>query len=182
MLENFHDLSLFMQRHDLGLKRKSVALVPYSVHWAAAFIQLERLCHNISEKFECQHVGSTALPGCVAKPILDIVIQTDDLALFSQLESGLTHFGFLSKGEYGIPGRRYFSLRDETEAFELVHIHGFIVGHKNAEDMIFFRNQLLASESLLSEYKMLKSTLLENGLSRKDYTAAKSEFVARVLG
>lgn len=69
------------------------------------------------------HIGSTAVPGLAAKPIVDILPVVLDIAAVDAEDSRFAEAGYEAMGEYGIPGRRYFrrGLGDD----ETVHVHVF---------------------------------------------------------
>ena len=166
----------------LGLLRKTVALVPFNISWPEAFSFLKQQIANIiPTNISIEHIGSTALPNCSAKPILDILIWIERQGDEDSLIIGLEQLGFMSRGEYGFPGRHYFVLRSEDQSTEYVHIHAFLKGHQEAQKLIDFRNRLLASPELVSSYQKLKQGLKESGFSREEYTPAKGDFIQKIL-
>ena len=54
------------------------------------------------------HIGSTAVPGMVAKPVLDIMPVVQDIRDLDDIEPAIARLGYEPRGEHGIPGRRYF--------------------------------------------------------------------------
>ncbi len=55
------------------------------------------------------NMGSTAIPGMKAKPIIDLLVEVASLARVDACQANMAALGFEAHGEYGIPGRRYFS-------------------------------------------------------------------------
>lgn len=166
----------------LGLLRKTVALVPFNISWPEAFSFLkQQITKIIPINISIEHIGSTALPNCSAKPILDVLIWIERPEDKDSLITGLEQLGFMFRGEYGFPGRHYFVLRSEDQSTEYVHIHAFLKGHQEAQKLIDFRDRLLASPQLVSSYQKLKKDLKESGFSREEYTPAKGDFIQKVL-
>lgn len=58
------------------------------------------------------HVGSTAIPGILAKPVIDVLVEATSLEAIDQRTGPMASKGFMAKGEKGIAGRRYFSKDD----------------------------------------------------------------------
>ena len=71
-----------------------------------------------------EHIGSTSVPGLAAKPIIDILVGTDRLDRLDACNAAMRAAGYQVKGEYGLPGRRYFR-RDAANGVRLVHIHAY---------------------------------------------------------
>src|SRR5580693_1577724 len=70
------------------------------------------------------HIGSKAVPGLAAKPILDLMPLVTDLANLDRQRSHVEALGYQWYGELGIPGRRYCALSDATGT-RVVQLHFF---------------------------------------------------------
>ena len=98
--------------NDLGLESGRVRLVAYSPRWpdlyAAESARVTSTFADRKMKIRLEHIGSTAVPGLSAKPIIDIGIALSELrdALFCI--TPLTELGYACLGEFGIPERIYF--------------------------------------------------------------------------
>lgn len=167
----------------LGLKRGTVGLVDYQTSWKCAYDFLHDLIAEelASSKIAIEHIGSTAIPGVWAKPIVDILLVFERGQDFSSETRALEKIGFLAKGEYGMFERHFFTFYNMDETFDYVHIHAFPKGNKHIEQLLSFRNKLKDSPKLVQEYTALKKDLLTKGVSRKDYPAAKNTFVKNIL-
>ena len=168
----------------LGLERGAVRLVPYHPEWPALFARerdaLRRALGGLPAEIE--HVGSTAVPGLSAKPILDLLAGLPDgvadgaaLALY---RAAFERAGYEYRGEYGIPGRHYF-IKGEPRTH---HLH--VVGRASEfwRTHVLFRDQLRADAEVARAYDALKRELAErHAADREAYTEGKSEFIARVV-
>lgn len=125
------------------------------------------------------HVGSTAVPGLAAKPIIDILVGVRDLegsraCLESLAELGYLYAPYMAAEMHWLckphPSRRTH------------HLHLVPTGSERYRAELAFRDRLRADGELAAEYLALKRDLarrFEN--DREAYTAAKSEFVRRAL-
>lgn len=88
------------------------------------------------------HVGSTAIGGIRAKPILDMLPTVTSLAMLNAAAPRLAALGYRWRGEFGIPGRRYCTLDDPATGRREVQLHCFAIGHPEIERMLLFRDYL----------------------------------------
>lgn len=117
-----------------------------------------------------EHIGSTAVPGLVAKPIIDML---GIAASLDDVEAGaLGDLGYAALGEYGIRGRRYFR-KDGADGTRTHHLHIFAAGHPAIERHLAFRDYLRAHAPVAADYAALKTALA----GRDDYQQAKAAFV-----
>lgn len=84
------------------------------------------------------HVGSTAIPGIKAKPILGLIVEVRSLAVLDERREVLVRLGYSPLGEHGVPRRRYFT--KETEGVRTHHLHAFQSGDTEIERHLLFRN------------------------------------------
>lgn len=106
----------------LGLERGVVRLVPYDPCWSLLFEEEKQRIQAVigSWILDIQHVGSTFIPGCPAKPILDIAIAVANFEQAFICIPPLEQLGYSYQGEYGIPRRHYFVRRNPHSTH---HIH-----------------------------------------------------------
>ena len=166
----------------LGTSGGHVEIVPYSVEWPHLFeLEAQRIqaaCGDLLPVIE--HIGSTAIPGMPAKPILDIMpglrTHADGLRVIEPLQQ----LGYDYHGENGIPGRYYFGLRYEQRS--VFHVHVFEIGAENWERHLLFRDTLRAHPEVAAEYAALKQALAVRFRDdRESYTDAKSAFIHSVV-
>ena len=165
----------------IGLARGNVRLVQYNKDWAVRFDAEAAL---ISKKLgmdiaEVRHVGSTAIPGIMAKPIIDIAIAVDSLQQADDWATALAEIGYWDKGpQQDMPNRRFFAKGPEEK--RTVYLH--IVLPDEYKRLIDFRDTLRANAKLAGEYSRLKQNLAStNSDNRAAYTKQKSDFIEGVL-
>jgi len=165
----------------LGLPRKTVQLVSYSATWPSIFEQ-ERawLKERITlSGIAIEHVGSTAVPGLVAKPIIDIAIAVESISQITDWEHRLSP-------EYAYYGNR--ALPDDwlfvkgPEACRQVYLHAVLKDSQRWRNYLHFRDQLQASPELRESYAELKRELSRRfPKDRGAYTQGKASFIQEVL-
>lgn len=166
---------------DLGLKRGTVQLVQHKASWHKSYTsEARQLQEALSiEPSLIQHVGSTAIPDILAKPILDIAICVDSFDIVDTWISPLERLGYRYKGfEPDMPQRRFFTKGPE----ELREAYLHVVDDEEFSKLIAFKNALTASTHLAKEYSNLKKKLATtNENDRRQYTHLKNEFITKVL-
>ena len=163
---------------------KPIIIIPYQESWPGQFHQLRNQLDDalglLSERIE--HVGSTAVPGLWAKPIIDIDIVISAETAFGLVQSSLDGIGYDYLGDQGITGRDAFDLRKSGAT---VPEHHLFVCRANSIELrrhIAFRDYLLSHPDRAKEYSKLKRTLAARYRNdRNAYTNAKDEFIATVL-
>src|SRR3972149_9435487 len=96
------------------LAPQPVVIVDYDLSWPIRYEEergriIEALGGSIEGVFAIEHVGSTSVPGCGAKPIIDIMIGVRELTHGERCVGPLETLGYEYRGELGIPGRFYFA-------------------------------------------------------------------------
>lgn len=164
----------------LGLPSGQVLVVPYDPMWPTAFdTERERIVEACSAvAIAVEHVGSTAVPGLSAKPILDIMIGIPSDQDGVRLVPFLEELGYFYKGENGIPGRHYFTLgTPRTHHIHMVRQQGEIW-----EKHLLFRDHLRTHIKDRDEYAALKQVLSGRfPTDRLRYTESKNELIQRIL-
>ncbi len=122
------------------------------------------------------HIGSTAVPGLPAKPTIDILVELRTLDLPEDRVATMERFGFEYRGEYGIPGRRYFSDGHSR------HVHAFLADNPEVQRHLLFRDYLRAHPADAARYAALKRDLAERYKDdHAGYTEAKAPFIEAVI-
>jgi len=134
---------------------------------------------------EVEHIGSTAVPGCAGKGIIDLLVlyREGDLPT---VRRRIDQLGFqrqasrapfpeerpMRVGAFEHEGRRYF-----------LHVHVVAADASEVDDARFFRDCLRADPELRSAYVALKQKILASGITGPtDYAIAKGEFIRQCLG
>jgi len=132
----------------------------HNPHWRREYTKesgrLRRVLGAVAE--HVHHIGSTSIPTTQAKPIIDILLEVTSLPALDALTTQIEALGYEAKGEYGIPGRRYFR-RDGARGKRLNNVHAFEVGSPGALRHLAFRDYLLAHADVAQEYGELKARL-----------------------
>ena len=165
----------------IGLERGIVRLVPYSADWKRLFEKEKaRLQTAVGDYvLDIQHVGSTSIPGTVAKPIIDIAIAVESFEQAFVCVEPIEQLGYEYKGENGIPRRHFFVKRNPRSTH---HVHMNELGSRDWENQVLFRNYLLEHPEAVEEYVALKIRLAERfPLDREAYTDGKAPFIERIL-
>jgi GrpB-like predicted nucleotidyltransferase (UPF0157 family) len=164
---------------EFGLHPGELRLIAVGPEWAQRFAQeRSRLCAALGPRaLDIQHIGSTAVPGLPAKPILDMAVAISDFEAGYVLVPLLLPLGYRYLGENGIPRRHYF-VRGTPEAY---HLHIFEQRSRDWQRHLHFRDRLLHSRELAQRYAQLKETAVgQCGGNRERYQQMKSSFIAEV--
>jgi GrpB-like predicted nucleotidyltransferase (UPF0157 family) len=151
-------------------------VVPHDPRWAARYAEAAtRVAAALAPlPITLHHIGSTAVPNIMAKPIIDMLGVVEALAPIDAATPLLRAIGFEAMGEYGIPGRRYFRL--DAGGVRSHHLHIFAAGASPIARHLAFRDYLIAHPHVAAAYSALKA-----GLPAAGYQAAKDPFIAATL-
>jgi GrpB-like predicted nucleotidyltransferase (UPF0157 family) len=167
----------------LGLARGTVRLVPPDAGWPAIFAQERRiLCERIGHLVrDIQHVGSTAVPGLDAKPVIDIAVAVTAPRDVARCRAPLVELGYLDRGDTGSDGG-YLFVKESAPAGRTHYLHLVTLDDPQWTNDLRFRDRLRADALLRAEYAALKRALQERFAGDlRGYAAAKEAFVRRVL-
>ena len=159
-----------------------VQLVPYNPDWAQQFSAAKQALEALLGPcvLAVDHIGSTAIPGMSAKPVIDIDVTVRNLADIQAASTALTSKGFEPRGN------RY---DDDVWAFYLKHsapkLRVYLCPPKNRthECRLLFRDYLRRNEEAATLYLALKTRLA--GLHPCDgdrYTLEKRQFILEIVG
>lgn len=137
---------------------RMIEVVPYNPQWEEEYRREAKVVRNImsEEIVETYHIGSTSIPNIHAKPIIDTLIGVKDIERVDKYNGKMEQLGYIVKGEYGIPGRRFFSkgLYNRTH-----HVHIFETGCSEIERHLNFRDYMIAHPKYVKHYGELKRQL-----------------------
>lgn len=124
------------------------------------------------------HIGSTAVPGLPAKPIVDLLAVVTDLAMLDLHRTAMAARGYRWRGENGEPGRRYFT-RDDDAGHRCLHLHAYAAGAARIAAHLAFRDRLRAEPLLARDYAEEKARCAAlHPLDSAAYTACKAGWIA----
>ncbi|GEM_PF-159846 len=162
-----------------GVRDGLVELVEYDPAWPAAYeTERERLVPLLGGALEIHHIGSTAVPGLLAKPIIDIVALVEDLdaPVAALRDSG--GYQYPAAFNATLTHRRFLCY--PTASHRTHHLH-LVDDRAELERRLRFRDRLRADPALAGEYAALKRTLAARYREHREvYTAAKAPFIRRV--
>jgi GrpB-like predicted nucleotidyltransferase (UPF0157 family) len=168
-------------RMPLGLESGTVRLVAYDPAWAALFADEARRIQaalGTVLPLVLEHMGSSAVPGLVSKPIVDILGGYPPGASVTPYVEALVDAGYLHRGEQGIPGREFFR-RGMPRAY---HLHLAARDGTFWREHLAFRDALRAQPEVRDAYAALKLELARRfPRDREAYTDGKTAFVRRVV-
>lgn len=126
------------------------------------------------------HIGSTAVPGLPAKPIIDLLPVFADQATCDAARPALERLGYEWLGEFGLPDRRYVRLDDPETGNRLFQAHCYVQGSGEITRHLAFRDALRANASLRAAYTAVKArcAALHPG-DRVAYGDCKSNWIAK---
>jgi len=160
----------------LGLRQATLALAPHDPAWIDAFdAEAARIRAALPDAaFEIDHIGSTAVPGLPAKPILDIAMRAgaDDEP---RIADALVASGYIDRGHRS--GRLFIRLRDGDMRTHNLHLYR--PDDPDCRDQIAFRDALRANPGLRDRYAALKQNLVNwlGDAGRARYADEKTDFV-----
>jgi GrpB-like predicted nucleotidyltransferase (UPF0157 family) len=167
----------------VGLERGTVTLIPHQPEWKRRYErEVERLESIASDRLhEYEHIGSTAIEGLAAKPIIDLLAVIDNINdACATLVPVLEKHGYEYRPDGDVRGRLFFAKGPRTK-----RTHYLSLTEQNSDfyaEKLAFREHLRAHPDVAAEYESLKRELAnENPNDRDIYTEQKGTFIERVL-
>ena len=157
---------------------RKIVVVDYDPRWPGLFREEAKKIRRVLGK-NCvgvHHIGSTAVQGLKAKPVIDIMPVVKDISLVDGLNREFEALGYECKGEFGIPGRRFFTKGGDDRTH---HIHIFQADNKEAiERHLAVRDYLRCHPKDAAAYGALKTRLAAEFTYDNDgYCDGKEAFV-----
>lgn len=156
-----------------------VEVVPHDPRWRDAFeAEAGRVAAALGETVVAvHHIGSTAIPGIYAKPVIDLLVEVGDINDVDARGAAMESLGYEVMGEYGIPGRRFFR-KDDPEGVRTHNLHVFEAGSAQVVRHLAFRDYMIAHPADAREYSELKRRLAqEHPRSIDGYMDGKDGFI-----
>lgn len=169
-----------------------IELTPYNPEWPRLFEEEKARLFSIAPKgllLRVEHIGSTAVPGLAAKPVVDILATTTSLDLVKQTlvpameAQGCDYFWRPTHGDDGPPWYAWFIRRDHdgqrTHHIHVVEDTPDFAGH---HERLLFRDYLRTHPEVAAAYGEVKTRLAAEFRSdRVQYTQGKGAFIAQVM-
>lgn len=170
-------------RQVLGLKRGTVRLERYNHQWCKLFEKEKTgLKQVLGKKFiAAEHIGSTAISGIKAKPIIDLMVAIRNLNDWEWLRKPLAKLGYEFRRDFRKEQEHILFVKGPEEN----RTHYLKVAEIDSNfwnQNILFRDYLINNRIYLREYQRLKERLLKKYKgNREPYTIGKEEFVRKIL-
>jgi len=157
-----------------------IEVVEYNLDWEVEFIKESKSIYDIMGKeiLKIHHIGSTSIPGIVAKPIIDILVEVRNIENIDLYNESLENRGYIAKGEYGIENRRFFlkGVYNRTH-----HIHVFETGNSEIKRHTNFRDYMIEHPEDAKQYGELKKELATKfKYDNEGYCNGKDTFIKKI--
>ena len=159
-----------------GREPRTVEIVDYTSSWPTRFAadrqRIEDALGATAKGIE--HVGSTAVPGLAAKPIVDIMVTVDDPDDENSYLPALVEAGYVLRVRK--VGHRMF----RTPSGD-VHVHIWRAGSDDEHRHLLFRDRLRSNAADRTEYESTKRSLVGRYRDMNHYAEAKSDVIRSIL-
>ena len=158
-----------------------VVIADYDPAWPDQFEELRtRAARALGDlALAIEHVGSTAVPGCAAKPVIDLDVVVRSADDIPEAIRCLGSLGYGHEGDLSTPGRHAFTY---PEGEPRHHLYVVVEGSAAHRAHIRLRDHLRLHPEDAHAYAELKRALAAHYRSDwAGYTEAKSDFIERLL-
>ncbi|MFT3746224.1 MAG: GrpB family protein [Pyrinomonadaceae bacterium] len=162
------------------MKEKFV-VVPHDPNWTSIFLtESEKLKPAFGNcLLAIHHIGSTAIAGIYAKPVIDMLAVVERIEIVDPCDEAIAGLGYEIKGEFGIPGRRYF--RKDIGGVRTFQLHTFEKGSPQIDRHLAFRDYLNSHPEEAAAYSELKRNLiLKHDGDPEKYMDGKDGFIREI--
>ena len=159
-----------------------VVVQTYDPSWATMFTAESRLILDAlrDNAIAAHHIGSTAIPAIVAKPVIDMLIVMFDIESVDACNAAMQRLGYQVMGEYGIQKRRFFRKFSDAGS-RTHHVHVFPQASPHVKRHLVFRDFMNAHPKWAAEYSKLKLELAEKHPDSIElYHHGKSDFIMKI--
>lgn len=158
-----------------------VEVVGYRPEWERLYQTESGILRDIlqGQLISVHHIGSTAVPGLAAKPVIDILAVVKEIGAVDAYSAAFEAEGYECMGEFGIPGRRYFRKGGDWRTHQ---IHMFAQGSREEiRRHLAVRDYLRAHPAEAAAYGALKTRLAgQYPQDIEGYCDGKDAFVKRL--
>ncbi|MBD2075659.1 GrpB family protein [Phormidium sp. FACHB-592] len=156
-----------------------VEVVPPDPAWQEEFQKESRqLAWVMGENIVAiHHIGSTAIPGIYAKPIIDFLIEVKSITTTDEQNGAMAAIGYEAMGEFGLAGRRYFR-KNRSPEVRTHNAHTYELGSFEIIRHLAFRDYMIAHPNDAQQYSKLKRQLAKQySHDIEGYMDGKDKFV-----
>jgi GrpB-like predicted nucleotidyltransferase (UPF0157 family) len=167
----------------LSAIHEAVTIVPYDPAWPLLFETERARIAGLLPELRLEHIGSTAVPGMPAKPVIDCIATVPTMEAADRLVEQLCRHGYTTSAEFNraLGDRRW--LMRHAGGRRTHHLHLVLEQSDRLAECVRFRDRLREHADLARRYAELKQQLADSvGPDREAYTAAKAGFIETVLG
>lgn len=159
-----------------------VPILPYDPGWTEAFdAEIKQIREALgSVAIDFHHIGSTSIPGMIARPIIDILGVVSSFSLTDPRGNEMRRLGYEVLGEFGMDDRRYYRKISKPGSLSY-HMHVYVEGSDQIEKHLAVRDYLIEHSELTNSFVELKKGLIANpNLSLNEYLNGKARFTNQV--
>ena len=158
-----------------------IELLPHNPEWISFYEQIKKTVWPQVQEFSVsiEHVGSTSIPGLVAKPVVDMVVIVNSEANSKKAIQALTKLGYEHRGDLGIKGREAFRKPPHLAKH---HLYVVMEGSVSLKNHLLFKKHMLENQQARIQYSELKKSLAEKYSNDIDsYCFGKTSFILSIL-
>lgn len=175
--EGDYDFDQYLDRVLMGgREEREISIVDYREDWPRRFMAERRRIQEAlgTAARGIEHIGSTAVPGLGAKPIVDVMVTVEDPDDESTYVPQLEGAGYVLRVRE--QGHRMFRIPARD-----VHVHFWAVGGEDERRHLLFRDHLRSSEEDRLDYEAVKRGLSERCSDMNHYARAEGEVIEQIL-
>jgi len=161
-----------------GLGLDDLRLVPSDPAWPEKYRKEYDRLSSVPHVVAVEQIGSTVFTDILSKPVIDIAVLVDTQPDHPSIRKSLTSLGYSHHGEFGLPGRIFYTLGDPPR----IHVHVVTCGSTYWADWLTFRDFLSHHSEWRKQYEQTKLRIMDSCHGdRHTYTVMKSPFIMQVL-
>ena len=159
---------------------QTIILKPYDENWPVLFErEKQRISTILKDKaLMIEHIGSTSVPGLIAKPIIDILLVVEDAGKEEDYVVDLVSHGYILRIKEPDFENHHMFIGPDTD----IHLHVFSQDSKEIEKYLLFRNYLRNHQEAKELYANTKKALAKKKWKYvQNYADAKSDVVQQIM-
>lgn len=164
----------------LGLERGKLLLADSHEEWERYFLEVRAvLSAALGESaLAIDHIGSTSIPGILAKPIVDVLVGIASYEAGFKYVPLMENCGFEYFGPYGLEGRHYFM---SAGILKTCHVHMLAIDSADYREHILFRDYLRENPEEAQRYSAFKKSLVDQDIPRWKYVELKDPLIKEII-